>query len=390
MFVDGVWWVELAALERPNMVVPTIAATLGIRDYRNRSLSDTLGDFVSGRELLLILDNCEHVLAGCAPIVQSLLGESPRLRILTTSREPLAVAGERVFVVPPLSLPDSEGGVAPRASDAVRLFVERAQDADRQLEWTDAAFSTAATICRRLDGLPLAIELVAAHVGALSLHDILMRVSDRLTTFPERPHAVSDRHRSLVAVIEWSDALLRTGERELLCQLSVFSGSSSLSALQRITSVANEADARDLLGALVNKSLVSVVAGGPDRRYGLLELVRQHAGDKLVSGERQRLLDRHATFFKEVAAEWRPSLTSRRRRSAVAALTPERDNFRAALGRLLTDAPAEALGLAASLWWWWFHTNQWRANLSRPRSSVTRRARRSVAPFRIRGPSAWR
>ena len=357
---DGVWWVDLAGLGRPDMVVPTIAATLGIRDHHERNLSETLGDFVRGRELLLVLDNCEHVLQGCVPIVLSLLAEAPRLRILTTSREPLGVAGERVFVVPPLSLPDSEAADAIRASDAVRLFVERAQDADAQFECTDAAASSVAAICRRLDGLPLAIELVAAHVGALSLNEILSRVSERLTTFPERAHAVSDRHRSLAAVIEWSDALLRTDERELLCRLAVFSGSFSLNALQRITTVANGADARDLLTALVNKSLVTVIASGPDRRYRLLEMVREHANDKLAPKERQQLRDRHATFFNQLAAERRPFLTSHRRHSAIAALTLERDNFRTALDRQLTEAPPGALGLAASLWWWWFHTNQWR------------------------------
>jgi non-specific serine/threonine protein kinase len=357
---DGIWWVDLAGLGRPDMVVPTIAATLGIRDHRERNLSETLGDFVRGRELLLVLDNCEHVLPGCVPIVLSLLAEGPRLKILATSREPLGVAGERVLVVPPLALPDSDAADAIRASDAVRLFVERAQDADPQFECSHANASTVAAICRRLDGLPLAIELVAAHAATFSLDEILSRVSDRLTTLPERAHAASDRHRSLTAVIEWSDALLRTEERELLSRLAVFSGSFSLNALQRITSVANGADVRDVLGALVNKSLVTVISSGPERRYKLLEMVREHANDKLDSSERQRLRERHATFFSQLAAEWRPFLTSYQRHRAIAALTAERDNLRTALDRQLTEAPLGAQSLAASLWWWWFHTNQWR------------------------------
>ena len=221
-FADGVWWVELAGIERAEMVVPTIASTLGIRDRHDRSLTETLGDFVRSREPLLVLDNCEHVLAGCVPIVKSLLMEGPRLTILNTSRESLGLPGERVFVVPPLSLPESNDAEAIRRSDAVRLFVERAQDADPGFQLTEVTACTVAKICRHLDGLPLAIELVAAQVGALSLTDVLLRVDDRMTTLPEREHADGDRHRSLAAVMDWSDALLRADERQLLRQLSIF------------------------------------------------------------------------------------------------------------------------------------------------------------------------
>jgi non-specific serine/threonine protein kinase len=360
-FADGVWWIDLVGIERADLVVPAIAATLGVRDRHDRDLTGTLGDLVRARELLLVLDNCEHVLAGCVPIVENLLSEGPGVRVLTTSREPLGLAGEVVLVVPPLGLPTTDVPETIRDADAVRLFIERAQDADPRFEWTDAVASTVAAICRRVDGLPLAIELIAARVNALSLGDILARVDDRLPTVSGREHASAVRHRSLSAVIGWSDELLRPDERQLLRQLSVFAGTFSLRAIDAVSAVNGEADFRDLVTALVNKSLVTTVEGAAnERRYRLLELVRQYARDALSSSERLRLLDRHATFFAALAAEQRPLVNGPHRGSALAALTAEAGNFRAALDARLTSRPSAALHLAASLWWWWFHTNQWR------------------------------
>jgi non-specific serine/threonine protein kinase len=360
-FSDGVWWIDLAGVERAELVVPTIASTVGIRNRHDRSLSQTLCDFVRSRSLLIVLDNCEHVAEECAAIARALLTDGPQVKVLATSREPLRVTGETVFVVPPLQIPEQCDNTSINEAESVRLFADRAQAAGLPVEQTDSTLQTVAAICRRLDGLPLAIELVAARAGAWSLPDLLHRISEGLSSFPATVRAAAARHSSLTAVMAWSEALLDSRERALFQQLSVFASTFSLDAVRSVCQVPGGGDVGDLLAALVDKSLVTAIAdpSTPDRRYLMLEVVRQYARDRLGNKASASLVKAHADYFTEFAAARQPLLNGRDRQAAIARLTRDRDNLRLALDAQMKSEPREALRLAAALWWWWLHTNQW-------------------------------
>jgi predicted ATPase/DNA-binding winged helix-turn-helix (wHTH) protein len=372
-YADGIWWIDLGGVDRPDLVVPAIAATIGIRNRHDRGLLDTLGDFVSSRELLLVFDTCEHLAGECAAVAKALLTEGPSLSILATSRQPLGVAGERVFVVPPLEVPGHDGADEVRRADAVRLFIERAHDADPRFQWTDEAVPVVRRICQRLDGLPLAIELVAARAGAFALTALLARLEETLTSFPGHGHAGEARHRSLHAAIAWSDALLNDHERQLLRQLSVFASTFSLDAVSGVCAL-TEGDARDVLSSLVDQSLVTVVgeSKASGRRYRLLDVVREYARNGLQPAEHLALASRHAAYFTRLAAACQPHVNGAERGETLAALSSERDNFRAALDALLQSQASQALDLAASLWWWWLHTNQWQEGRAWLEASLAR------------------
>ena len=361
-FRDGVWWIDLAGLDRPDLVVPALAATLGIRDHKDLPLTDALADFVRQRDLLVLLDNCEHVLAGCVPIVKTLLGAGPRLIVLTTSREPLGLPGEKVFVVAPLDVPPATAsGVVRETTAAVELFIERARDADASFTASPEIISTIAAICRHLDGLPLAIEIVAARSAALSPSDLLARVEAGLTTVARDRGVDIGRHRSLEAVFNWSYDLLEMEAQDFLQRLSIFPGTFSLRAAQAICQ-RTDGTTHDQLAILVDKSLVSTVSGNApaDRRYRLLEIIRACVREKAPASVHTELAARHAAWFASMAEELRPLLNGNQRQEATAALSLERDNFRIALDWAFTTDSAMAIQLAANLWWWWFHTNQWR------------------------------
>ena len=359
-YADGIWWIDLAGIERADLVVPAIASIVGLRNRHDRSLLQALGDFVSGRELLLVFDNCEHVVAECAAVAKALLTEGPRLSILATSRMPLGIAGELVFVVPPLDMAEHAAAHTGRNADAVRLFVERARDADPQFAWTDDTAPVIARICQRLDGLPLAIELVAARAGALAPADLLARLEDELASFPAQAPTAGGRHGSLHAVIAWSDALLIDRERQLLRQLSVFASTFSLDAMTAVCDVPG-GDVRDALASLVDQSLVTVVGASAEagRRYRLLEVVRQYAREGLGEQTYVALASRHAAYFTRVAEAHRTRVNGPCRADVLAALSLERDHLRAALHTHLGSNPRDAVRLTAALWWWWLHTNQW-------------------------------
>lgn len=226
-FTDGIWWVDLAGLDSPEQVVGGIAATLGIRDYRDHPIAEALAEFVKRRSLLLVLDNCEHVLAGCLQIVQRLLSAGRQLTVLATSREPLGLAGEKVFVVPPLEVPSADADPAEmETAAAMRLFLERASDADSSFVSSPETTPVIAAICRHLDGLPLAIEIVAARTGALSPPDLLARVKASLINVARDRGIDAGRHRSLAAAFDWSYDVLAEEDQSLLQRLSIFPGTS--------------------------------------------------------------------------------------------------------------------------------------------------------------------
>jgi predicted ATPase/DNA-binding NarL/FixJ family response regulator len=286
-FPDGTWFVELGDLRQPDLVVPRVASAIGVSEEPGRPLLDTLADALRSRQLLLALDNCEHLIEACARLCQRLLASSPGLRLLATSREPLRVAGERVWQVPPLSVaPDGALSTAEEAGryEAMRLFAERAAASLPGFAIEPGNASAVAELCRALDGMPLAIELAAARVRALSVTQIGARLADRFGLLTIGDRTAPPRHRTLRATIDWSHELLTPAEQMLLRRLSVFAGW-SLEMAEQVCSDDDipAGDILDLTAALVDKSLVVLepeVLG--QARYRLLDTIRDYAAARLA------------------------------------------------------------------------------------------------------------
>jgi predicted ATPase/DNA-binding CsgD family transcriptional regulator len=287
-FADGAYYVELADLTNPDLVVARVASVIGVSEERHRPLLDTLTDALRSRELLLALDNCEHLLDACARLCQRLLAGSPRLRLLATSREPMHVAGEAVWQVPPLPVNSVAWPASQPVGDAVRLFAERAAASAPDFTFSPANAGTIAEICRALDGIPLAIELAAARVRALSAEQILSRLSDTFGLLTTGDRTAPPRHRTLRGAIDWSYDLLSAREQALLRRLTVFAGW-SLEMAERVCAddKVPASAILDTLAALVDKSLVirePAVLG--EARFRMLDTIREYALEKLeASGE---------------------------------------------------------------------------------------------------------
>jgi len=367
-FPDGVWLVELAPLVTPALIVPAIAAVLEVREDPGRPLLTTLTTYLRERQPLLILDNCEHLIDACAQVSATLLQACSRLRLLATSREPLGVAGEAFFRVPALTVPDPHQ-LPPLDQlmryPAVQLFVERARTVQPAFSVTETNAALLAQICARLDGIPLAIELAAARVRLLALAQIAARLDDRFHLLTGGARSALPRQQTLQALIDWSYELLPEEERALLRRLAVFVGGWTLEAAEAVCklSIENEelrkaVDDRvvlnsqfsilDLLGHLVDKSLVEAEPGEETARYRMLETIRQYALEKLVaSGEEDALRRRHASYFHDTAQSYTPQHEWQRGK------TLESDNLRAALAWSQSAAgdPALALELAHTVAW---------------------------------------
>jgi predicted ATPase/DNA-binding CsgD family transcriptional regulator len=298
-FPGGVWFVELGDLQQPDLVVSRIASVVGVVEEHGRPLLETLADALTPRQMLLALDNCEHVIDAVARVCQRLLASSPGLRIIATSREPLRVAAEVVFQVPPLSVPPPAAVAMPAQLsryEAVRLFADRAAAAVPRFAIRDGNAAAVAAICRALDGVPLAIELAAAWVRALSVEQIADRLGDRFQLLTSGDRTAPARHRTLRATIDWSHELLTSRERLMLRRLSVFAGWSLDMAEEVCADDELPADHMlDLITALVDKSFVVVepeVLG--QTRYRLLDTIREYAAERLAdageSAERHRRL----------------------------------------------------------------------------------------------------
>ena len=361
-FSDGVWLVDLAPLSAPDLVAQTIATALGIREEPQRSVRDALVDRLRDRELLLVLDTCEHLIAACAELVEALLRGAPALRILATSREVLGVPGETVRRVPSLSLPEALASVrldALEQSDATQLFIERARAVDPAFTPTLDNAEIVVRICRRLDGIPLAIELAAARVNVLSPAQIAARLQDRFRLLTGSARTAVARQRTLEATVDWSYQLLSEAERQLLSRLSVFPAAWTLEAAEHVCGGdgISELDVLDLLSRLVNKSLVTLdgdFAG--ERRYRLLETVRQYARERLVEAEAaDRLRERHFEFFFNEFRGVLPILSHHGQLACLQRLRIELENIREALASALTSPSLAEKGveLAGSLFWFW-------------------------------------
>jgi predicted ATPase/DNA-binding CsgD family transcriptional regulator len=333
-FGDGVWLVELAPLSDPDLVPQAVASVLGVQETPGTPLVEKLVDYLEPRHVLLVLDNCEHLTEACAFLSETLLRRCPDLRVLATSREVLGIAGETLFDVPPLSLPDPHHLPAvdslPRY-EASRLFVERARTVRPDFTATAGNAMAIAQICYRLDGIPLAIELAAARVRVLSVDQISIRLDDSFRLLTGSGRSVLARQRTLRATMDWSYGLLDEAERALFRRLSVFAGGFTLGAAEPVAAGEGieEADVLDLLTSLVDKSLVIVDERDAEARYRLLETARQYGWEKLQeSGEAERARGRHAQFYVAFAEE--PASDTEGQGARLRKLGAEQDNFRAA------------------------------------------------------------
>ncbi len=347
---------ELASLTDPSLIPQTIASVFELREVPNTSIMDILTNCLRAKQLLLILDNCEHLIAACAKLSADLLHVSPQLKIIASSREALGVSGETVYRVPSLSLrnPSQVTREALMESEAGQLFVERAMAVQSHFVLKDSNVSPVAQICHRLDGIPLALELAAARVAVFSTEEIASRLDDRFRLLTGGSRTALERHQTLRALIDWSYDLLSDEERMLFRQLSVFAGGWTFEAAE---TVCFDLDVLNLLTQLVNKSLVMVDADAQAEgtRYRLPETIRQYARDKLLeSGEAEQVRDRHLDFFLRLAETAEPKLRSGEQLVWLERVETEHDNMRTALAWSLESRKGDhALQLAGTLYYFW-------------------------------------
>src|SRR5512142_793141 len=301
-FDDGVWLVELAALNDPTLVPQTVAGALGLREWTTGTRTQALSHYLHLKNLLLILDNCEHLIDASAQLAEQLLRVCPDLKILATSREPLAVGGEVVYPIPTLSLPEPNASspVKILESEAVRLFVERARAVKIDFGLTAENAPIVAQICQRLDGIPLAIELAAARTKLLKVDHLAKRLDDRFNLLTTGSRTALPRQQTLRATIDWSYDLLPEPARTMFRRLSVFAGGFTLNAAEQICSdeSAPPPVVLEMLARLVDRSLVIVEPRREEERYRELETIRDYAREKLIeSNEADQLRRRHFEFF---------------------------------------------------------------------------------------------
>jgi non-specific serine/threonine protein kinase len=383
-FSGGAWFIDMAPLADGADVPFACATGLGLREQTGASINELLIEYARDKELLLVLDNCEHLRAACANLTQELLQAAPRLRVLATSREPLNLAGEALLVVPPLSLP-AAGHPALQAvahSDAAQLFRARAEFVLPTFALDQVNAADIAQICRRLEGIPLAIELAAARVRALTPRQIAARLDDSLEVLTRGSSNLPTRHQTMRAVLDWSDSLLATPERALFRRLSVFAGGFTLEAAEQICRdelLASGARAAaqaepgaqpsfilhssslilDLLSNLIDKSLVTNVDAQSSEaaRYRLLEPVRQYAREKLdAAGERAPTAARHLVFYMQMTEQAETELMGPQTGQWVRQLEIEHDNLREALSWNAHEPGQgeQQLRMAGALWRFWY------------------------------------
>jgi predicted ATPase/class 3 adenylate cyclase len=333
-YPDGVWFVELAPLTDPQLVPQAVASVLGVKEEAGRPVLEALMTYGRDRRCLIVLDNCEHLVGACANLAQELLQSGPHLKILASSREPLHTPGETTYHVLPLAIPSEQEAFTPEALsryEAVRLFVDRANAAQPAFRITLQNAQAVAQICHRLDGIPLALELAAARVRALTVEKIAERLSDRFRLLTGGNRTSLPRQQTLRALIDWSYDLLTDSERALLRRLSVFAGGWPLEAAESVGAdgAMDDATAFDALTHLVEKSLVVLEA--EEERYRLLDTVRQYAQERLIeSGEGDAARTRHLRFYLALAEKAQPELVGPNQATWFARLDSERENLLAA------------------------------------------------------------
>lgn len=374
MFPDGISFVPLASIADPELVVPLIAQTLGVREVPNRSLIESLEDYLSDRRTLLILDNFEHLLVA-APVASQLLGACPNLKVLVTSRGSLRLSGEHEFVVSPLKVPEGRGTVSLEelaACEAVALYVERAAAMDSGFRLTERNAPAVSELCRRLDGLPLAIELAAARSRIFPPYALLGRLEGRgdgdrpgssLTLLRGGPRDLPPRQQTLQSAIDWSYRLLTAEEQRLFARLSVFAGGWTVEAAEAVCAVDGDLDVVEGLASLLDKSLVrqeETADGEP--RFGMLEMIRAYALGELgaLGDDARTVRRRHAEYCLMCAREGETSIWGREEMRWLGRLNREIGNVRAALAWCRDHGEVElALQLGGALFWFWHHGGHW-------------------------------
>ena len=370
-FPGGVFFVDLAPVVDPALVLPSVCATLGVKEAPGWPLQQSLSEILRSRAMLLILDNFEQVLPA-APVVAGLLGRAPALRVLVTSRTALRLGGEREYLVPPLALP--ERATAARTETlaqypAVQLFIERARANTPDFVVTNATAPAIAEICQRLDGLPLAIELSAARTRVLTPHALLARLERRLSVLTGGARDLPARQRTLRDAIDWSYGLIAEPDQVLFRRVAVFTGSCTLEAVEAVcgAEAGPGVDILDGLTCLVDNSLLGRAEGPEDEpRFRMLETIREYALDRLRdSSEAELLRDRHAEFYRAMAERAAAELAGPSQGEWLARLEVEHDNLRGAIHWATTTGAAEtALRLAGALWPFWYvrgHLSEGRA-----------------------------
>lgn len=358
---DGIWFAELESLTNPTLVAQTVASSLGLREKPGSRIVETLVDHLRPRHCLLTIDNCEHVVRPCAQLVDELLRSCPDLKVLATSREGLGIAGETMHLVLSLSVPGVDDELTAeriKAFESVCLFVDRAQGHRPDFEVTESNAAALAQICRRLDGIPLAIELAAARVRAMPLEQIVQRLDDCFRLLTGGSRTALPRQQTLEALIDWSHDLLDERERTLLRRLSAFVGGWTLEAAEAVCAggVLDEPDVLDVLTSLVTKSVTLYHATEHGARYRLLDTIRQYARERLVeSGEAAAVRDRHLDFYRRFAMEAQQRWAGPEQAEWFERADLEHDNLRAAL-EWAEETPAGGqtglrLARALSLFW---------------------------------------
>jgi len=380
VYPDGVWLVELAALDDPALLAPTLAKTLGVRDWNNRPVIEVLTGYLADRQLLLILDNCEHLAQACAVVVHRLLTAAPGLRIITTSRRPLDSEGEHILLVPSLSLPAPEAALTMREAhryEAIALFADRAAEACPGFTVGPDNLASVVELCRKLDGIPLAIELAAARMPTLSVEQIRDRLNDRFDLLAKASPAASPRHQTLRAAIAWSFELCSLAERRLWARASVFAGEVGLDAAEEVCAGEGitRAEVLGLLSGLLDESILArreTTPSGPGR-YQMLDTIRAYGGEYLCAvGEHARLRRRHCAWLLALAERctiewWGPAQLE-----WMARLSAEHANLRAALEFCVTEHEVQlGFRLVSGLRFYWVacwlltEVRQWVSRLER-------------------------
>ncbi len=367
-FKDGVWLVELAKLTEPDFLPQQVASVLGVSAQEageGQDETDVLVEFLNDKNLLVVLDNCEHLVEACATFTETLLKGCPHVKVLATSREDLRIPGETTFPVSPMDIPPNDTPIEQLpAFEAVRLFVERATAVRRSFELTSENSDALVQICHQLDGIPLALELAAARVKVLALDQIAERLQDRFQLLTSGSRTALPRHQTLEATMDWSYNLLSETERVFLRQLSIFSGGWTLDAAEKVTKQGEvtKLGVLNLLSQLVDKSLIFVEEGGRIIRYGMLETVRQYGKRKLIEqGEIEQVHRSHAAFYVQLAEEADEGLRDERQIDSIDVLENEHNNLRVALRWSINKGETDtAFRLVSALGWFWFMRGYWK------------------------------
>src|SRR5260221_4749546 len=358
-FADGVWLVELAALSDPRLVPQAVARALEVKEQPARPLVETLTDHLTSKKLLLVLDNVEHLLEGCAHLVDEIVRGSPDIAVFVTSRERLGMTGELTYRVPSLTVPGTNETLTPETVsryEGVRLFVERAKLVHPDFDLTAENASSVASICARLDGMPLAIELAAPRLRSMSVVELSQRLDQRFALLTDGSRAALPRHRTLRSLLDWSYDLLTEPEQAMLRRVAVFAGGWTLAAAEQVCA-GNGIDASDVieqLTSLADKSVVVTVDQAGATRYRMLETIRQYALDRLRdSGEEPRWRGCHLAHFVTLTEEFFEAREGPKQQSSLARTTSEHDNLRAALAWSVQSNPIDGLRPAANLDVFW-------------------------------------